>query len=104
MGVDVCPETAGTLMGLSNTIGTVPGIVGQPITQALLDATGSWSVVFGIGGAVGILAALFFACFADDISLDPTPTPRKEENEEDELAWEVGRSSSGLSEPDGAVI
>merc|ERR1711908_69861 len=52
--VDVCPETASTIMGMSNTVATIPGIVGQPITLAILDRTGSWSTVYGIGGAVGV--------------------------------------------------
>jgi len=52
--LDVCPESAVTLMGFSNTVATIPGIVGQPITQAILDSSGSsepWVLVFGLGGA-----------------------------------------------------
>lgn len=68
--VDICPESAGTLVGISNTIATIPGIVGNVITQKVLDASGSWHVVYGVGGAVGIVAALWFAAFADDVSID----------------------------------
>eukprot|EP00401_Gymnodinium_catenatum_P042177 CAMPEP_0117472030 /NCGR_PEP_ID=MMETSP0784-20121206/8035_1 /TAXON_ID=39447 /ORGANISM="" /LENGTH=435 /DNA_ID=CAMNT_0005266165 /DNA_START=120 /DNA_END=1427 /DNA_ORIENTATION=+ len=79
--VDICPESAAAIMGLSNTIATIPGIVGQPITQAILDAGGgaesvdAWSIVFGVGGAVALCAALIFAAFADDENLDQ-PTQR----------------------------
>jgi len=68
--VDVCPLRAGTLMGLSNMVATIPGIVGQPVTQAILNSSGSWAVVFGVGGTIGILAAFVFLAFGDDVSLD----------------------------------
>eukprot|EP00931_Biecheleriopsis_adriatica_P003966 TRINITY_DN105708_c0_g1_i1.p1 TRINITY_DN105708_c0_g1~~TRINITY_DN105708_c0_g1_i1.p1 ORF type:complete len:397 (+),score=58.68 TRINITY_DN105708_c0_g1_i1:163-1191(+) len=76
--VDVCPEAAGTVMGISNTIATIPGIVGQPITQMILQTSGgdhsvlAWHIVFGIGGAVGVSAALIFAAFADDVPIEVT--------------------------------
>ena len=38
--LDVCPESAATVMGISNTFGTIPGIIGQPITQAILERGG----------------------------------------------------------------
>uniref|UniRef100_A0A7R9ZVN6 Major facilitator superfamily (MFS) profile domain-containing protein n=1 Tax=Pyrodinium bahamense TaxID=73915 RepID=A0A7R9ZVN6_9DINO len=72
--VDVCPQTAATLMGVSNTVGTIPGIVGQPITQSILSASGSWSAVFGIGGVVGVAAAVVFAAFGDDKPIDTRAT------------------------------
>lgn len=74
--VDVCPESAATVMGMSNMVATIPGIVGQPITQAILSGSGgegsraAWSVVFGIGGAVAIIGACIFAAFADDVPLE----------------------------------
>lgn len=74
--VDVCPETAATVMGMSNTIATIPGIIGQPITQALLNGSGgersadAWRAVFGIGGAVAAVGAAIFALLGDDVSLD----------------------------------
>merc|ERR1712187_320312 len=74
--LDVCPERASTVMGISNTIASIPGIVGQPITQAILDGSGghesneAWSLVFGVGGCVAVVAALVFLAFADDRNLD----------------------------------
>lgn len=67
---DICPTSGSTMMGISNTIATVPGIVGQPLTQYILDSTGSWSIVFGVGGAVALTAASIFALLGDDVSLD----------------------------------
>eukprot|EP00928_Gymnodinium_smaydae_P044380 TRINITY_DN29608_c0_g1_i2.p1 TRINITY_DN29608_c0_g1~~TRINITY_DN29608_c0_g1_i2.p1 ORF type:complete len:634 (+),score=115.37 TRINITY_DN29608_c0_g1_i2:80-1981(+) len=79
--VDICPESAATIMGISNTVGTIPGIIGQPITQTVLESSGgdhstdAWSIVFAIGGAVGALGALTFCCFGDDVSLDKPSVP-----------------------------
>merc|ERR1712203_1348637 len=92
---DVCPETAGTITGLSNTIATIPGIVAQPITQSILDSTGSWVAVYGLCGIVGIVATSVFLILADDESLDTVHAPRTltiEPNfEANESACEIGR-------------
>mmetsp|Transcript_16082 Transcript_16082/g.23962 ORF Transcript_16082/g.23962 Transcript_16082/m.23962 type:complete len:106 (-) Transcript_16082:266-583(-) len=71
--VDICPETAAKLMAISNTLGTIPGVIGQPLTQAILDASGSWSTVFGVGGVVAIVAGLIFAALGDDKPIDRRP-------------------------------
>lgn len=39
---DLSPRYSPLLLGMTNTIGAVPGIVGVMITGALLDQTGSW--------------------------------------------------------------
>jgi len=73
--VDVCPETAAKLMAVSNTMATIPGIIGQPITQAILDATGSWSAVFGVGGVLAVAASIVFLALGDDQPVDGKPQP-----------------------------
>lgn len=80
--VDICPESAGTLVGISNTIATIPGIVGNEITQKILDASGSWHVVYGVGGAVGTVAALVFAALADDVSIEAKRVTSHSEQED----------------------
>lgn len=39
---DLSPRYAPFLLGMTNTVGALPGIVGVAVTGALLDATGSW--------------------------------------------------------------
>ena len=39
---DLSPRYAPFLLGLTNTSGAVPGIIGVVVTGALLDRTGSW--------------------------------------------------------------
>lgn len=62
--LDIGPRYAGILLGFSNTAGTIPGIVGVTLTGLILDATGSWSLVFLISAGIylfGILVWLLFA-------------------------------------------
>merc|ERR1712032_33871 len=73
--VDVAPESAATVMGISNTFATIPGIAGQPITQAILDSSGSWAIVFGVGGLIGIVASCVFLALGDDVPLDQSSLP-----------------------------
>lgn len=41
---DISPEYASILLGITNTVGAVPGIVGVALTGYLLDMTHSWSI------------------------------------------------------------
>jgi ACS family sodium-dependent inorganic phosphate cotransporter len=62
--LDIAPRHSGTLMGISNTIATIPGIVGITLSGAILDATGSWALVFGVAGAFSIIGMVAFAALA----------------------------------------
>ncbi|KAM5548051.1 putative anion transporter 6, chloroplastic [Rosa sericea] len=41
---DISPEYASILLGITNTVGALPGIVGVALTGYLLDSTHSWSI------------------------------------------------------------
>lgn len=41
---DISPEYASILLGITNTVGAVPGIVGVALTGYLFDSTHSWSL------------------------------------------------------------
>ncbi|OIV99888.1 hypothetical protein TanjilG_26226 [Lupinus angustifolius] len=41
---DISPEYASILLGITNTVGAIPGILGVALTGYLLDLTHSWSV------------------------------------------------------------
>jgi len=51
--LDVAPKYAGIVLGISNTIGTIPGIVGVYLTGWMLEQFDSWAMVF-------ILAAIIY--------------------------------------------
>lgn len=64
--IDVGPEYAGQIMGISNTIATVPGIVGNLITGYILQQTKSWNMVFNVAAGVSAMGGILFACFSTD--------------------------------------
>ncbi|XP_031383520.1 probable anion transporter 6, chloroplastic isoform X2 [Punica granatum] len=41
---DMSPEYASILLGITNTVGAVPGIIGVALTGFVLDSTHSWSI------------------------------------------------------------
>ncbi|KAJ0673674.1 putative major facilitator superfamily, MFS transporter superfamily [Helianthus annuus] len=60
---DISPEYASILLGITNTVGAVPGIVGVALTGYLLDTTHSWgmslfapSIFFYLTGTIVWLA------------------------------------------------
>ncbi|XP_006287321.2 probable anion transporter 6, chloroplastic [Capsella rubella] len=60
---DISPEYASILLGITNTVGAVPGIIGVALTGFLLDSTHSWtmslfvpSIFFYLTGTVVWLA------------------------------------------------
>jgi len=62
--MDLAPRHAGTLMGITNTAGTIPGIIGVYISGLILQSTGSWALVFQLSAAVTIFGLIFFLIFA----------------------------------------
>lgn len=69
--MDIAPRYAGTLMGLTNTAGTIPGMVGVYVSGLILQATDSWAVVFQVAAAVTLVGWLFFvACASGEREFD----------------------------------
>lgn len=62
--MDIGPRHAGTLMGITNTAGTIPGIVGVYVSALILDVTGSWALVFQVTAAVSVFGLVFYLLFA----------------------------------------
>ena len=62
--LDIAPRHAGTLMGIVNSIASIPGIIGVAATGLILDATGSWTLVFWSLGGVATFGMITFAIFA----------------------------------------
>lgn len=62
--LDIAPKGAGVIMGLSNTAGTIPGIVGVYISGMILEATGSWALVFQTASGVLLFGLVFYLLFA----------------------------------------
>ena len=62
--MDIAPNHAGKLMGITNTFATVPGIIGVTVSGYILEATGSWALVFQVAGAVTLFGMIFYVLFA----------------------------------------
>ena len=62
--LDIAPRYADVLMGITNTAGTIPGIIGVYITGWLVDATGTYAAAFALCAAVNIFGAVVWLFFA----------------------------------------
>jgi ACS family sodium-dependent inorganic phosphate cotransporter len=62
--LDIAPRHAGAVMGLSNTAGTIPGVIGVTFSGWLVDVTGSWSIVFIAAAGMKLFGLAFFLTFA----------------------------------------
>lgn len=62
--LDIAPRYAGALMGLSNTAGTLPGVIGVAVTGYILEATGSWALVLGIAAGLYVVGAVVWLILA----------------------------------------
>lgn len=62
--MDIAPRHAGTLAGITNTAGTIPGIIGVSISGWILQSTGSWALVFQVSAGITLFGLIFFLLFA----------------------------------------
>jgi len=61
--LDVSPRHAGAIFGISNTAGTIPGIIGVALTGFLVDATGSYASAFYVTAGVYLAGLLVYLVF-----------------------------------------
>ena len=61
--MDIGPRYAGTLMGITNTFATLPGIVAVYITGYILQVSGSWDLVFISTAGVTLFGMVFYLIF-----------------------------------------
>lgn len=64
--LDLAPIYAGTLMGLTNTIATIPGFAGPALASAFTaygHTRAAWRGVFFVAAAINAFGAIFFCIF-----------------------------------------
>jgi MFS transporter, ACS family, solute carrier family 17 (sodium-dependent inorganic phosphate cotransporter), other len=62
--LDIGPRYAGVLMGLTNTIGTLPGILAPAITGFIVQFTGRWELVFYLAAGISTVGEVVWLLFA----------------------------------------
>ncbi len=62
--MDIAPRHAGTLMGITNTAGTIPGMIGVYVSGLILAETGSWALVFQVAAGVTLFGLVCFLLMA----------------------------------------
>jgi ACS family sodium-dependent inorganic phosphate cotransporter len=62
--LDIAPRHAGLLVGITNTIGTIPGVVGVAFTGWLIDTTGSYNSVFLMIAGVNLVGAVIWLIYS----------------------------------------
>src|SRR5690606_24185477 len=61
--LEIAPRHADILMGVTNTAGTLPGIIGVAVSGWLLDTTGSYVSVFILAAGITSVGALVWILF-----------------------------------------
>jgi ACS family sodium-dependent inorganic phosphate cotransporter len=62
--LDIAPRHADVLMGITNTAGTIPGVVGVAVTGWLVDASGTYTAAFVLAACVNVVGAIVWLLFA----------------------------------------
>ncbi|XP_043819911.1 sialin isoform X1 [Dromiciops gliroides] len=64
--LDIAPSYAGILLGITNSFGTIPGMIGPVIAKSLTpnNTVKEWQMVFYIAASIDIFGALFFTAFS----------------------------------------
>ena len=60
---DIAPRYADVIWGISNTVATVPGVVGVAITGWLVDRTGGYAAPFLVTAGIAVFGAVVFLVF-----------------------------------------
>ena len=61
--LEIAPRYADVVMGLTNTAGTIPGVIGVAVTGWMVDTTGSYTSPFALAAAVNVLGAVVWFLF-----------------------------------------
>ncbi len=61
--LDVSPRHAGAIFGISNTAGTIPGIIGVALTGVLVEQTGNYASAFYVTAGIYFFGLVFYLVF-----------------------------------------
>ncbi|XP_061521243.1 sialin [Phycodurus eques] len=77
--IDIAPRYAGFLLGVTNTFGTIPGIVAPIVTGYFTEdhTMEGWRKVFWVSAGVNVGAAVFYTLFGSG-EVQPWAVPRED--------------------------
>jgi ACS family sodium-dependent inorganic phosphate cotransporter len=62
--LEIAPRYAGILAGITNTVATIPGIIGVAVTGWLVDTTGTYASAFALAAGLSVFGAVIWLLFA----------------------------------------
>jgi MFS transporter, ACS family, solute carrier family 17 (sodium-dependent inorganic phosphate cotransporter), other len=62
--LELAPRYSGILAGITNTVATIPGIIGVIVTGWLVDVTGTYTTAFVLAAAVNVFGAMVWLAYA----------------------------------------
>jgi len=62
--LEIAPRYAGVLMSLTNTVATLPGIIGVALTGWIVDVSGTYTMAFAIAAAINLFGSVIWIAFA----------------------------------------
>lgn len=62
--LDIAPRYADVLIGVSNTFGTLPGVIGVAVAGWLVEVTGGYGSIFALVAVMNIVGAAVWIAFA----------------------------------------
>jgi len=62
--LDIAPRHAGIIFGISNTAGTLPGIIGVALTGLMVDTTGSYASAFYLTAGMYALGLIVWQLYS----------------------------------------
>ncbi len=66
---DLAPKHSGTVFGVMNAVGAVPGFVGVYLAGYILELTGSWVAVFNLTATINAFGLLAFVLFGSGTAI-----------------------------------
>ncbi|XP_056439412.1 sialin [Gadus chalcogrammus] len=102
--IDIAPRYAGVLLGITNTFGTIPGVLAPIVTGYLTEdhtLTG-WRNVFWVSAGVNALGALIFTCMGSGV-IQTWALTEEERAEEETAKKERGEEEVRRNEGDPTI-
>ncbi len=62
--LEIAPKNSGVLAGISNTVATIPGIIGVIVTGWLVDITGTYVSAFALAAGLCVFGAVIWLLYA----------------------------------------